>query len=300
MEPFAAMINHSCDPNVFFFMEGSQLRFRTTRPIAAGEELFLAYTDPSYDVSSRRKELLDTYHFECTCSRCKVELAQLKLQAKTDSSSIEGELELQEMLLKSQRVIATLGLLPGGIEQHIRATVAKNSSSDTLRRNGWPEHVQPMPDMRFFFAGITQNVHTEYSLTTLLKLCFVTFPRLHGGCRGRYWVQSFFLLTFTLRLLIKRTTQQGGDGRIADWSLIYIVYLKTMIDDAEKCYGADTEFVRANNRLLKKETGSMPPAVLRSEALVRQFRDDQKDMLRWAEVSDAKGVELGDAGLVIA
>lgn len=297
MEPFASMINHSCDPNVFFFMEGSQLRFRTIKQISAGEELFLSYTDPTYDIMSRRTELLATYHFTCTCHRCKLELAQPRQDYPIFSCAAE-QLDLQEKLLKSQREIATTGLSPDDIEQHLHMIVAHRSPASGSPKDLWPEHFQPMPDMRLFIAAITQEVHPEYSVKTLLRLCFVTFHKIHGGLDWRYWVHAFSVLTFTLRILIKCARREGR-VQIANWSVVYIVYLKKMVEDAEKCYGADTAFVQSNKALLKEETNIYPPEVLCSQGLVRQFRQDQMDMFKWGGVSHAKGVQLGDAGIVI-
>jgi hypothetical protein len=45
LNPMAAAINHSCDPNSFSFFEGSKIRVRSLRRILAGEEITTSYID---------------------------------------------------------------------------------------------------------------------------------------------------------------------------------------------------------------------------------------------------------------
>lgn len=301
LDPFASMLNHSCDANVYFFVEGNQLRFRTIRPISDGEELFISYTDPSYDVKSRGRELLINYSFECTCRRCNIELTELKI-GQLDAESMEAKMEIQENLLKSQHVIAFSGLSTDAIEDYMRAILAAPPPATRKRLaldRGWPEHLQPMPDMRLFIATLTQSTDTEYSLKSLLKLCFVTFPLMYGGSNGTDWVKAFSLLVFTLRLFIKKNAEQAVARQVIDWSLVFVVYFKAMIRDADKCYGSDTAFVRANQKLFLKDIEVYPPEILCSAAFVRQFRSDQIKMLTWAGIPGTKGVELPDTGLSI-
>lgn len=61
------MINHSCEPNSFAFLEKGEIRVRSLRKIAAGEEITICYIDPTVDVKSRREILMDEHFFECGC-----------------------------------------------------------------------------------------------------------------------------------------------------------------------------------------------------------------------------------------
>lgn len=289
LDLFASMINHSCDPNVFFFVEGYQLRFRTTRSISAGEELFISYTDPTYDAASRSRELEKGYYFSCSCHRCSDELKD-----EVDERVLKAREEIQEGLLRSQSQIAYSGISPEAIETYLGKAIAGHSIDlpGQLHLESWPDFFQPMPDMRVFIARLTQKVDTEYSLKMLLKLCFSTFPHMYGGQSGTDWIQAFFLLVFTLRLFIKK----AGDSEFANWSLVYMVYLKKLIIDAIRCYGADTVFVEANEKLLILEKQDLSPEIARSQALIDQFHADQKQVFSWAGISYVKGVELTYTG----
>ncbi|KZV94203.1 SET domain-containing protein [Exidia glandulosa HHB12029] len=64
--------NHSCMPNVVFewdykTFQGSLI---AVRPIEAGEEIFLSYTDISARKAVRRETLQRMYRFKCTCLKC--------------------------------------------------------------------------------------------------------------------------------------------------------------------------------------------------------------------------------------
>ena len=74
--PSAALLNHSCEPNCavrFDLADGALLEARTTKPVAAGDELTIAYIDLRLRREARRAKLLREYAFECTCARCEAE-----------------------------------------------------------------------------------------------------------------------------------------------------------------------------------------------------------------------------------
>ncbi|KAJ2970392.1 hypothetical protein NUW54_g12738 [Trametes sanguinea] len=55
-----------CAPNVRKERDGRTLRFLTTRPVEAGEELCISYGHvETMDVKTRRQELLEGWYFEC-------------------------------------------------------------------------------------------------------------------------------------------------------------------------------------------------------------------------------------------
>lgn len=65
------MLNHSCDPNAFIFVEGRQTRVRSLRAILPGEEITVALVDTRLDVESRRaalrlQTLCNDYVCKCT------------------------------------------------------------------------------------------------------------------------------------------------------------------------------------------------------------------------------------------
>ncbi|CAM9587566.1 unnamed protein product, partial [Phaeothamnion confervicola] len=70
MFPLVAMLNHSCSPNCAFVFCPARMEVRVLRPVAAGEELTVAYIDLLQSTADRQRELLQSRHFECRCARC--------------------------------------------------------------------------------------------------------------------------------------------------------------------------------------------------------------------------------------
>ncbi|KPA83972.1 hypothetical protein ABB37_02116 [Leptomonas pyrrhocoris] len=71
--PEASYFNHSCVPNICRVMHhgGRVMAFYALRSIAAGAPLTISYTDVEQQNSAeRRRNLLETYRFFCTCERC--------------------------------------------------------------------------------------------------------------------------------------------------------------------------------------------------------------------------------------
>ncbi|CDJ33853.1 uncharacterized protein EMH_0056800 [Eimeria mitis] len=69
--PKAAMLNHSCEPNVTYRNLEGLLVYFATRDISAGEEISMTYIDQLYaSASFRSKRLLQTKCFTCKCARC--------------------------------------------------------------------------------------------------------------------------------------------------------------------------------------------------------------------------------------
>lgn len=62
-----AVINHSCDPNAHVFFQGRQLKVRSLKKIAPGDEITICYLDPRMEMTNRQKILQREYFFECSC-----------------------------------------------------------------------------------------------------------------------------------------------------------------------------------------------------------------------------------------
>lgn len=71
LEPFAAMMSHSCAPNTFAVHEAGELRIRAARDIAAGEELTRSLRPEFSDFEDRQYWLSANFRFTCACELCK-------------------------------------------------------------------------------------------------------------------------------------------------------------------------------------------------------------------------------------
>lgn len=69
--PFASLFNHSCDPNVSRVTFNNKIVFVVSRPVKAGDQLFISY-GYSFPRMSRdqRHQSLARYGFKCDCIAC--------------------------------------------------------------------------------------------------------------------------------------------------------------------------------------------------------------------------------------
>jgi hypothetical protein len=68
---FGSLFNHSCDPNVTRIIFDDKIVFVASRPIYAGDQLFISYgyNFLNHDYEERQKGL-EKYNFECDCNAC--------------------------------------------------------------------------------------------------------------------------------------------------------------------------------------------------------------------------------------
>lgn len=69
----AALMNHSCAPNVQYLFFGDLLVCRALRALQPGEELLISYVSPLQPRHTRRKRLRSDFGFDCSCARCQLD-----------------------------------------------------------------------------------------------------------------------------------------------------------------------------------------------------------------------------------
>lgn len=74
---YGSYLNHSCLPNAYRSFTGNMMQVRATRNIKKGEEVLVAYVDPTWPFDKRYKSLTALgLAAGCDCALCKVEGAQ--------------------------------------------------------------------------------------------------------------------------------------------------------------------------------------------------------------------------------
>jgi hypothetical protein len=76
---FSSLFSHSCIPNISRVTFDNKIVFFVNRPIKAGEQLFIFYTD-SFALESKidRQRYLKNYGIDCDCDACKSEFPLLE------------------------------------------------------------------------------------------------------------------------------------------------------------------------------------------------------------------------------
>ncbi|KAN0006735.1 hypothetical protein ACTFIU_004926 [Dictyostelium citrinum] len=65
-----ALLNHSCEPNIFFTVKDRILEMRACKKIEKDQEIFDSYVDLLLPTIERQKILFNSKNFLCKCSRC--------------------------------------------------------------------------------------------------------------------------------------------------------------------------------------------------------------------------------------
>jgi len=70
-----SFFNHSCSPNVNYWVVGDSLKVECTAsgPVKNREELFISYIDTNQNLEQRRAKLKESYLFDCDCVKCAAE-----------------------------------------------------------------------------------------------------------------------------------------------------------------------------------------------------------------------------------
>ncbi|XP_068236228.1 SET and MYND domain-containing protein 4-like isoform X2 [Palaemon carinicauda] len=101
MFPALSFINHSCYPNMRHYTLGRDLVMRAIRPIEAGQELTICYTEEFHKLSTlKRSKVLEKYHFTCFCEACSQDwplhdnLPTLRFKCLACKTTLPGKLGL--------------------------------------------------------------------------------------------------------------------------------------------------------------------------------------------------------------
>lgn len=70
--PLCSRINHSCSPNAVstYSPNIERLMVHASRPIKAGEQVFVEYTNVTFQVKGSRQSTLQNWGFHCQCKAC--------------------------------------------------------------------------------------------------------------------------------------------------------------------------------------------------------------------------------------
>ena len=95
--PEISRLNHDCRPNAHYFFDTKTLTHHVyaLRTIHSGEELTISYIDPTQTRDVRRRELIQNWGFECSCSSC----TQSTAVATASDTRVQQILALQKHLM---------------------------------------------------------------------------------------------------------------------------------------------------------------------------------------------------------
>ncbi|KAF1808065.1 SET domain-containing protein [Eremomyces bilateralis CBS 781.70] len=248
---FVSCINHSCDPNVFFVMDGQALSARCLKKIQEGDELSISYVEPTNPTMIRRKELKEKFFFDCKCPKCLNEGNTPEDRFQGDSSTDGPAKRVQDEAFNTLFSVRRGKVLPEKIISELKRAL------DLCQRSGFFSiERQPIPSIcsDLYVELMMQDRHDE-SFEHVFKIYTETDPK---------WYPNFhparLAHTYVLARLMKYFCFQPGrepqELRGHDLHLVYYGLLLEIESNLNKSHGPTHSFakgVRAEINMLREE-----------------------------------------------
>jgi len=317
-----AVINHSCEPNAFVFFQGNQLRVRSLKKIAAGQEIIVCYIDPTLHMGARRELLQRKHFFECQCKfdlwmpsyaagalmvcllglRCRSEfkegislLKNRPFKKNSDRANLLGVIQRGIISTMKDFVLAAKypGLHPEFEDLNTCEIRLRSQTNNAFDGYDWPDHLEPLPASRMCLAALYLE---QEKLAPALRLAFQG-KLMSRTPIGPEWVNDMMDL---LSILIvagsippdspvfqDKAFPTTDDTRVATYGYLYEV-CKT----AGNAFGGDSKYTAA---IYEMFAGMVSKSYARpgSKEFAMEFEAAQKKMLAWAGVKEELGLRLG-------
>ena len=278
LEPFVALINHSCEPNAHYVFEGTELRVRASRDIAEGEEVTFSYLGQVGDYEGRRQLLQKLWKIRCACSVCTECLW-------TEDYGFGRSMPALDMLRAAIRGVYTSRLPPRPDNLAFAIGVLERSSSGFC--------IPAMLEAHQLLILLYTNVgNVEEALKTALKTRFLVEHQQKPKMQLKDRLSTFFNI-----ILLLQSPKQPE--RILELGPLVVDTLRRMyFCDIRKCFGEDSAVYRHEKASLDKfhrelmDSVTVPDnwvdengwraTVVRPGENKRRFVENMNKVLAWA------------------
>ncbi|KAK4445990.1 hypothetical protein QBC34DRAFT_305746 [Podospora aff. communis PSN243] len=292
-----AVINHSCEPNAFVFFEGNELKVRSLREIAPGEEITISYVDKNIDVAARRKLLQHEHFFECRCIRCRNEHKEHVSLLKTSKNIAALHLAQRSLITLMKNAVWAANHPGMNAQFEDLATIEAQlriHTSNVFTNSEWPGHIAPLPMSRMYLAALYLD---QEKLVPALRLALQ--GKLMSRCKsGPDWVNEMMDLMSVLIVAgnippDSPLYQAEGFPTMDDTHAVTYGYLHEVCKEAGTAFGGDSKYTKAICDMFAGLLAKKPDARPGSKEFAVEFEEGQKRVLAWAGVLEEFGITLG-------
>lgn len=300
-DPFAALVNHSCEPNSYFIFEGKELRLRASKNIlpseeltvkyngfkgeysniAPGAKLVVSYGGPIEEYSTRRQNLKTRWSINCTCELC-----------QRGDIGPKGALHDELMKLGSNQFYSSRS----GIEKIVA----------DLKSGGFGYDTYPMHKLHWNLLQLyvkEKNGHEAFKIC--LKLRYV-IERVHvPRISLTEQVGTLFMLNTFIQQYSTSTAVEQGWGKLpghitALFSRIGFHLKAQLVDLVVKCYGQDSAVARFEKDFFDKVLALMASFQPQSRYVrmevgapgYAQYVENTNKLLEWAGIEAMSGEDI--------
>jgi len=197
--PMTAILNHSCCPNIILTYQPplsiappspstlstltaqpagfpiSQGVYCLSHPAESGQELVHSYVDLCYPVLQRRREILDSYNFNCECQRCVEQLEIYGVEWKWTAAEDKLVAELESLVDKPlllKAVLESSAVADPLFRIHAVTERISTSSLSPLCFHKYRQNCRNFESSLADFAEETaRDKHDHLSLPEAIRLC---------------------------------------------------------------------------------------------------------------------------------
>lgn len=318
------MVNHSCEPNAFAFLDGSYLHVRSLKKLVSGDEITFCYSETVEDLFTRKKVLAKEHKIDCRCKllnssrslssaqrltwkisylvgeRCERESGQVFSLVGREPGTInavaQAVAEVELMMLRVAKAVAMLTSgtpqpeeVPETIESQVEALLTKCIPSGAP----WPETLEPLPRFRLMVAML---YYRQHKLVPALRNVLSGLFHHHQFMHGPEWIDSMLwhypVIVDAGKVSLNQAAAKEAKTfpSVSDMQAMAYRYLDAMWHGAVKAFGANCAFTKRVGvlaaPLLAKKSG--PP--LGSREFEKEFEAAQRRILDWAGLKDVQGL----------
>lgn len=98
-----SVTDHRCTPNAVVTFDGTTLCMRSIQPMKTNDfsKIFISYVDLMESAEQRKRQLRETYYFDCQCPRCLEPTEELRMNAAAcPNSQCAAALDLRSSVLE--------------------------------------------------------------------------------------------------------------------------------------------------------------------------------------------------------
>ena len=288
LDPLAAVMNHSCDPNASYILEGANIRVRSLRHIEAGEEVTIAYTDITFSRAERREKLA-RWFFDCACEwTCPVLHSPVAFTISASSEIIfihQPPLQLNSRKFLGEKCsknepddvmkvpvgcdLAALGAATLELDFHNPQKGDSAIFGPGAPGAGWHASLQPIPTLhqqlatawraKTIFSDPATSHEVQLNLLNELRhqlaLCLVGDPEIRPLREHPRRIENLFMLVKLLRrIFLVQQDPSAFPGFGIERAEIEMFYRSTMLRlcrGASRSHGKESPFAVAVNNWME-------------------------------------------------
>ncbi|KAI9798424.1 MAG: hypothetical protein M1833_004818 [Piccolia ochrophora] len=291
VDPLAASVNHSCEPNAVVVFDGPQLSLRAPKGIREGEEITISYIDNTEPFHRRQRQLLDRYFFQCACQKC--QCGSTQREDRLPGNASDGH-EYAALEARCFNLLEEVRKTPGAEAPSGRLLEAVDGLKSLP--HGWPVDRQPWPSLRqqlgLSYLASGEWLHaTLHMLKTYFDIDPLLFPQSWHPVRV---VHNWCLVMLLLQISSLHQSAPWTLKTVAAFEVDYGKVVWGLLTEVESNVGQSHGHESRFAKLVRKKRHQVKTDMARDDAMhLERLQDKHWLEKEWSKLRQI--AELADA-----